>query len=92
MFRITRDPSSGSFIQCLAKIGLSSTHTHHGVSPILYFHYVCFLYMSCCFDLNPLAPELFFLILAHPVYKMQRLEVSGAVRPIYGSLGVKRLI
>ena len=25
------------------------------------------------------------------VYKMQRLEVSGAVRPIYGSLGVKRL-
>ena len=23
---------------------------------------------------------------------MQRLEVSGAVRPIYGSLGVKRLI
>jgi len=23
---------------------------------------------------------------------MQRLEVSGAVRPIYGSLGVKRLM
>ena len=23
---------------------------------------------------------------------MQRLEVSGAVRPIYGSFGVKRLI
>ena len=23
---------------------------------------------------------------------MERLEVSGAVRPIYGSLGVKRLI
>ena len=23
---------------------------------------------------------------------MQRLEVSGAVRPIYGSIGVKRLI
>jgi len=23
---------------------------------------------------------------------MQRLEVSGVVRPIYGSLGVKRLI
>jgi len=23
---------------------------------------------------------------------MQRLEVSGAVRPIYGSLGVRRLI
>jgi hypothetical protein len=23
---------------------------------------------------------------------MQRLEVSGAVRPIYGTLGVKRLI
>jgi len=23
---------------------------------------------------------------------MQRLEVSGAVRPIYGSLGVKRLV
>ena len=23
---------------------------------------------------------------------MQRLKVSGAVRPIYGSLGVKRLI
>jgi len=26
------------------------------------------------------------------MYKMQRLEVSGAVRPIYGSLGVKALI
>ena len=25
------------------------------------------------------------------IYKMQRLEVSGAVRPIYESLGVKRL-
>ena len=25
------------------------------------------------------------------IYKIQRLEVSGAVRPIYGSLGVKRL-
>ena len=25
------------------------------------------------------------------IYKMQRLEVSVAVRPIYGSLGVKRL-
>jgi len=25
------------------------------------------------------------------MYKMKRLEVSGAVRPIYGSLGVKRL-
>jgi len=25
------------------------------------------------------------------IYKMQRLEVRGAVRPIYGSLGVKRL-
>ena len=23
------------------------------------------------------------------IYKMQRLEVSGAVRPLYGSLGVK---
>jgi len=23
---------------------------------------------------------------------MQRLEVSGAVRPVYGSLGVRRLI
>jgi len=23
---------------------------------------------------------------------MQRLEISGAVRPIYGTLGVKRLI
>ena len=23
---------------------------------------------------------------------MQRLEVSGAVRPIYGSLGIKRLM
>jgi len=33
MFRITRDPSSGSFIQCLTKITVSrlcSTHTHHG--------------------------------------------------------------
>jgi hypothetical protein len=35
--------------------------------------------------------KIFFLILAHPVYKMQHLEVSGVVRPIYGSLGVKRL-
>ena len=25
------------------------------------------------------------------IYKMQRLEVSGEVRPIYASLGVKRL-
>ena len=25
------------------------------------------------------------------IYKMQRLEVSGAVRPLYGSLGVKGL-
>ena len=25
------------------------------------------------------------------MYKMQRLEVSVALRPIYGSLGVKRL-
>jgi len=25
------------------------------------------------------------------IYKMQRLQVSGAVRPIYGSLGGKRL-
>ena len=25
------------------------------------------------------------------MYKMQRLEVSGAVRPLYGSLGVKGL-
>jgi len=28
MFRITRDPSSGSSIQCLSR--LCSTHTHHG--------------------------------------------------------------
>ena len=26
------------------------------------------------------------------IYIMQRLEVSGAVRPLYGSLGVKGLI
>ena len=26
------------------------------------------------------------------MYKMKRLEISGAVRPIYGSLGAKRLI
>ena len=25
------------------------------------------------------------------IYKMRRLEVSGAVRPLYGSLGVKGL-
>ena len=31
------------------------------------------------------------MFLKEPVYKMQHLEVSGAVRPIYGSLGVKRL-
>jgi len=30
-------------------------------------------------------------IFVEEIYKMQRLEVSGAVRPIYGSLGVKRL-
>ena len=30
-------------------------------------------------------------IFVESIYKMQRLEVSGAVRPIYGSLGVKRL-
>jgi len=29
--------------------------------------------------------------LNHLVYKMKHLEVSGAVRPLYGSLGVKRL-
>jgi hypothetical protein len=65
MFRITRDTSSGSIIQCLAKITvtyltfhrqclsrLCSTHTHHGVSPLLYFHYICFLYMSSCFGID----------------------------------------
>ena len=31
-------------------------------------------------------------IFVEKIYKMQRLDVSGAVRPIYGSLGVKRLI
>ena len=31
-------------------------------------------------------------IFVEKIYKLQRLEVSGAVRPIYGSLGVKRLI
>jgi len=36
--------------QCLSR--LCSTHTHHRVSRILYFHYICFLYMSCCFGLN----------------------------------------
>ena len=35
MFRITRDPSSGSFIQCLASLDCvvhthTHTHTHHG--------------------------------------------------------------
>ena len=30
-------------------------------------------------------------IFVEEIYKMKRLEVSGAVRPIYGSLGVKRL-
>ena len=28
-------------------------------------------------------------IFVEQIYKMQRLEVSGAVRPLYGSLGVK---
>jgi len=32
------------------------------------------------------------LIFVEQIYKMQRLEVSGAVRPLYGSLGVKRVI
>ena len=31
-------------------------------------------------------------IFVEQIYKMQRLEVSGVVRPLYGSLGVKRLI
>ena len=31
-------------------------------------------------------------IFVEQIYKMPRLEVSGAVRPIYGSLGVKWLI
>ena len=31
-------------------------------------------------------------IFVEQIYKMQRLEVSGAVRPIYGSLGVKQLM
>ena len=31
-------------------------------------------------------------IFVEQIRKMRRLEVSGAVRPIYGSLGVKRLI
>ena len=30
-------------------------------------------------------------IFVEQIYKMQRLEVSGVVRPIYGSLGVKGL-
>jgi len=30
-------------------------------------------------------------IFVEKIYKMQRLEVSGAVRPIYRSLGVKGL-
>jgi len=30
-------------------------------------------------------------IFVEKIYKMQRLEVSGAVRPQYGSLGVKGL-
>ena len=30
-------------------------------------------------------------IFVEEIYKMQRLEVSGAVRPLYGSLGVKGL-
>jgi len=30
-------------------------------------------------------------IFVEQLYKMQRLEVSGAVRPLYGSLGVKGL-
>jgi len=33
----------------------------------------------------------FSTIFVEYIYKMQRLEVSGAVRPIYGSLGVKWL-
>jgi hypothetical protein len=30
-------------------------------------------------------------IFVEEIFKMQRLEVSGAVRPIYGSLGFKGL-
>ena len=32
-----------------------------------------------------------YIFMGHSVYKMQRLEVSGAVRPLYGSLGVNGL-
>ena len=31
-------------------------------------------------------------IFVEQIYKMQGLEVSGAVRPIYGSLGVRQLM
>jgi len=31
-------------------------------------------------------------ILVEQIHKMQRLEVSGALRPLYGSLGVEGLI
>jgi len=31
-------------------------------------------------------------IVVEQIYKMQCLEVSGAVRPLYGSLGVKGVI
>jgi len=37
------------------------------MSPAILFHFLCTQHVS---DINRLAPELFFLILAHPVYKM----------------------
>ena len=36
--------------------------------------------------------KIFSTYICRIIYKMQPLEVSGVVRPIYGSLGVKRLI
>ena len=36
--------------------------------------------------------KIFSTYICRIIYKMQRLEFSGAVRPIYASLGVKRLI
>ena len=39
-------------VQCTHTRTHTHTHTHHGINPILYLHYICFLYTSCCFGVN----------------------------------------
>jgi len=41
------------------------------------FHTVFYLYFIRHFNVNLLAPELLFLILAHPVYKMRIIQETS---------------